>query len=66
MGIRQTRQIEWYKARTGGRPIAAGRFEMGDSCPARGAPDPGDCSLDSARREEFNGIRLEAQALACL
>ena len=36
----------------------------GDSSPARGEPDPGDSSLDSAQREEFNGISLEA--VACL
>jgi len=45
-------------------PVAVSRVKKDDSSPARGAPDPGDSSLDPARREEFNGIRLEA--VACL
>ena len=44
--------------------VAVSRCKKGNSSPARGAPDSGDSSLDSARREEFNGIRLEA--VACL
>ena len=45
-------------------PVAVSRVKKGDSLPARSAPDPGNNSLVSARREEFNGIRLEA--VACL
>jgi len=45
-------------------PVAVSRAKKGDSPPARGASDPGRSSLDSARQEEFNGIRLEA--VACL
>jgi len=45
-------------------PVAVSRGKEGDSSPARGTPDPGDSSLDPARQEEFNGIRLEA--VACL
>jgi len=45
-------------------PVAVSRVRKGDSPPARGAPDPGDRSLDSARREEFYAIRLKA--VACL
>jgi len=44
--------------------VAVSRVKRGDSSPARGAPDLGDCSLDSTRREEFNGVRLEV--VACL
>ena len=45
-------------------PIAVSMVKNCDSSPARGAPDQGDRSLDSSRREDFNGIRLEA--VACL
>ena len=45
-------------------PVAVSRVIKSDSSSARGAPDPADSSLDSARREEFNGIRLKA--VACL
>jgi len=45
-------------------PVAVSRVKKGDSSPARGAPDLGDCLLDSAWREEFNGVRLKV--VACL
>ena len=45
-------------------PVAVSRVKKGDSSTARGAPDPGDSSLDSARGEVFNGVRLEV--VACL
>jgi len=45
-------------------PVAVSRVKKADSSPARGAPDLGGSSLDSARQGEFNGIRLEA--VACL
>jgi len=45
-------------------PVAVSRVKKGDSSPATGVPDLGDSSLGSARREEFNGLRLEA--VACL
>jgi len=44
--------------------VAVSRVKKGDSSAARGAPDPGDRSLDLARRGELYGIRLEA--VACL
>jgi len=45
-------------------PVAVSRVKEGDSSLARGAPVLGDRSLDSARREEFSGVRLEV--VACL
>ena len=45
-------------------PVAVSRAEKTGSSPARGQPGSGDSSFDSARRVEFNGIRLEA--VACL
>ena len=45
-------------------PVAVSNAKKGDISPAIGVTDPGGCSFDSARREKFNGIRLEA--MACL
>ena len=44
--------------------VALSRVKKSDSSPASGALGPGDSSIESARQEVFNGIRLEA--VVCL
>ena len=43
-------------------PVAISRVKRRGSPLARDAPESRDCLLDPALREEFNGMRGEAQA----
>ena len=56
--------MDWYLARGGGIPVSVSWVERDDSSPGSYARHQGESSLDSTRREEFNGIELKA--VACL
>jgi len=60
IGVRSPRGIEWYRLRSVRMAIEVSSKNNADTSAGRCPRESGRVSLESARRGESNGIRLEA------